>query len=464
MPNGIVSGDYLGAALDLNGQYAVAGARYADPAGNSSGEVVPFHRSGSQFAAEPIIAAWDGSAEDQFGTTVAIGDDWMAVAAPYHNVNSQIGAGKIYVYRRFGGSAGSWSWFQDFNVPTTHAFDDFGLSLDMQGNSFAAGAPFRDVSGMSDAGAVLVGEAVLISGNPFAANWGTSLITAGDAHASDHFGSSVVLMGNALYVAAPDADVNGAVDAGAVYVFIRNGFASYWQFDKFYIPLASPGAHFGKSMAADGNGLIISDANGNIYRYRQPDIYNPNALYTLGRQSPPAGAASTYGQSLALSGTTMVVGDFYHAFTPNGAEGAVYVLSAGLNDDCTNAIQYPEKALRDVPLSEAWSVGSPLPTPTSFPAPETRNTTSLSVIGTVRPCPSCTSTANMATSSPSALISLRSAVRMSFEAGPVVSRVVLSTCLPSLKPRASSEPGAYFTTQAACESFFTSFAPRLWPL
>src|SRR3954465_11156031 len=133
-------------------------------------------------------------------------------------------------------------------------------------------------------------------------------------------------------------------------------------------------------------------------------------------------------------------------------------------DDCTNAMQYPEKALRDVPLSEVWSVGSPLPTPTSFPAPETRNTTSLSVIGTVRPCPSCTSTANMATSSPSALISLRSAVRMRFEAGPVVSRVVLSTCLPSLKPLASSEPGAYFTTQAACESFFISFAPRLWPL
>src|SRR6266566_1001772 len=77
------------------------------------------------------------------------------------------------------------------------------------------------------------------------------------------------------------------------------------------------------------------------------------------------------------------------------------VMFPAVFEDCTSAMQNPENALRDVPLSDAWSVGSPLPTPINFPAPEIRNVTPLLVIGTVRPCASCTSTANIATSSPS---------------------------------------------------------------
>src|ERR1022692_548916 len=132
--------------------------------------------------------------------------------------------------------------------------------------------------------------------------------------------------------------------------------------------------------------------------------------------------------------------------------------------DWANAMQRPEKAFRDMPLSDSWLVGSPLPVPISLPSPETRNVTSFSVTGTTRPCASCTSTANTATSSPSAEISFRSAASTSFAAGPVVSRLAVITCLPSLYPRASIAPGVYLTFHARCESFFMSLVPRLWPL
>jgi len=64
------------------------------------------------------------------------------------------------------------------------------------------------------------------------------------------------------------------------------------------------------------------------------------------------------------------------------------VMSPAFFVACTTAMHQPENAFRDVPLSDCWSVGSPLPTPISLPAPETRNVTSLSVIGTTRPCAS----------------------------------------------------------------------------
>ena len=68
----------------------------------------------------------------------------------------------------------------------------------------------------------------------------------------------------------------------------------------------------------------------------------------------------------------------------------------------TIAMQYPENALRDVPLSGSWLVGSPLPTPITFPGPLTVKLTCWSVIGRTRPSPSCTSTTHTTTSSPSA--------------------------------------------------------------
>src|ERR1035438_8357156 len=49
--------------------------------------------------------------------------------------------------------------------------------------------------------------------------------------------------------------------------------------------------------------------------------------------------------------------------------------------DCTRAMQRPEKALREVLLSDSWLVGSPLPVPMILPWPETRKLTWLSAIG-----------------------------------------------------------------------------------
>ena len=51
-------------------------------------------------------------------------------------------------------------------------------------------------------------------------------------------------------------------------------------------------------------------------------------------------------------------------------------------------------------MSDSCDVGSPLPTPMSLPEPVTVKVTSWSVIGSTRPCASCTSTAQKARSSP----------------------------------------------------------------
>src|ERR1035441_6949520 len=59
--------------------------------------------------------------------------------------------------------------------------------------------------------------------------------------------------------------------------------------------------------------------------------------------------------------------------------------------DWTMAMHRPPKAFREEPLSESWSVGSPLPTPMRRPEPLILNTTLLLVTGTRRSCASNTS-------------------------------------------------------------------------
>ena len=74
----------------------------------------------------------------------------------------------------------------------------------------------------------------------------------------------------------------------------------------------------------------------------------------------------------------------------NPGELASTVMVPAAFVDSTSAIDMPEKALRELPRSDSWLVGSPLPTPIVLPGPETLKLTSLSAIGTYRPCASCT--------------------------------------------------------------------------
>ena len=93
-------------------------------------------------------------------------------------------------------------------------------------------------------------------------------------------------------------------------------------------------------------------------------------------------------------------------------------------------------------LSLSWQLGSPLPTPMSAPSPVTLNMTMFVGRRHRAPALSSASTVRTTTSSPSALIVVRSAVSRSAAIGPVVSRFSVKTSLPSFQPRASIAPAS----------------------
>jgi len=156
-----------------------------------------------------------------------------------------------------------------------------------------------------------------------------AVLKASNRGANDHFGSSVAIDRDYIAVSAPGEDssatgVNSsaadtAMDSGAVYVFRRNGTA--WTQDA-YIKASNTGAgdQFGKSIAISGTTLVVGapdeDSNGIPSDNSRS---NSGAVYVFDRggagwsqtdyrKAPNADAGDMFGSSVALIGDLLAVG------------------------------------------------------------------------------------------------------------------------------------------------------------
>jgi len=184
--------------------------------------------------------------------------------------------------------------------------DNFGRSVALSGDTALVGAIRVDVDGISDAGAVYV----------FVRNGATwvqhAKLTADDGVSQDFFGSSVALHGDTALVGATHVHVGGISDAGAAYVFTLDGATATWsQQARLTADDAWYGNYFGASVALHGDTALIgaphagSDVAGAAYVFTRDDA-------TWTQQATLAandGARFDYlGASVTLSGDTAVVG------------------------------------------------------------------------------------------------------------------------------------------------------------
>ena len=92
----IISGDGFGWSVDIQGDVIVAGAHGDDDNGNGSGSTYIFQWDGSNWL-ETKISSADGSPEDFFGWSVALGSDKLVVGANGDDVAGE-DSGSAYVY------------------------------------------------------------------------------------------------------------------------------------------------------------------------------------------------------------------------------------------------------------------------------------------------------------------------------------------------------------------------------
>jgi hypothetical protein len=144
-------GDFFGESLAIQGDTMVIGAYRDDLAGLQQGRVYIYTRTAGVWSIEQTINNPTPVDYDYFGNSVSLDGDTLVIGAYLDDISAS-NAGNVYVYTR---SAGVWTLEQEINNPTPIASDQFGYSVGINGDTLAIGAPNED-TGLSDAGSVYI--------------------------------------------------------------------------------------------------------------------------------------------------------------------------------------------------------------------------------------------------------------------------------------------------------------------
>jgi hypothetical protein len=140
--------DHFGTAVSISGRRALVGASHH--ATQETGAAYTFVLTGGSWIQEAKLAASDGIANDDFGTSVSLMGKHALIGADDY-INGQ--AGSAYVFT-FNGTA----WNEQVKLLDSHGApdDSFGASVSLSGTRVLAGAPQDNVNGGRDVGSALI--------------------------------------------------------------------------------------------------------------------------------------------------------------------------------------------------------------------------------------------------------------------------------------------------------------------
>lgn len=245
-PGGLPAAAVYGASVVMDAERAVVGAPFdSDDSGSTfRGAVYTWQHDGTTWQLERKITAPDGEKDDEFGHSLSISGNLMAIGAPGDD-DLATSAGAVYVYRfdgtdwqfevkltrgasgerlghdvsidgdvlmasnrsvangrvevfRYQGKIVGWQ-LED----TLTGTDSFGISIDLEGDRVIVGEPFG-TSQVAGEGLVRVFEFDGAQWNP------TQVLTSSQAAQGNRFGDAVAMDDKYIVIGAP-TDSSGAV-------------------------------------------------------------------------------------------------------------------------------------------------------------------------------------------------------------------------------------------------------------
>jgi hypothetical protein len=379
--------DLFGWAVAVSGDTVVVGAwgedssatgvngDQADNSAENAGAAYVFVRNGATWSQEAYLKASNAEAGDYFGSSVAVSGDTIVVRGRAEasgatgingdeTDNSAENAGAAYVFVR---SGATWSQEAYLKSSNMDAGDKFGGSVAVSGDTIVVGAYEESSSAIgingdeADNSAENAGAAYVFvrSGTTWRQE---AYLKASNTAAGDNFGFSVEISGDTVVVGAWGEDssatgINGdeadnsVNSAGAAYVFVRSG--TTWR-QEAYLKASNTAAgdNFGWSVAVSGDTVVVGarledggstgvngdEANklarhsGAAYVFvRSGTTWSQEAyLKASNTDADDAGELSSdyFGQSVAVSGNTVVVGAYREDSSATGIDGEGYDNSA----------------------------------------------------------------------------------------------------------------------------------------
>ncbi len=311
---------------------------------------------------QAYLKASNTEANDYFGISVDISGDTLVVGA-YNEDSNAVGvngnqannlaldSGAVYVFTRNGGV---WSQQAYLKASNAEAYDYFGATVDISGDTLVVGAYGEDSNATGSNGNQL-NNTVIDSGAVYVftrsgSTWSQqAYLKASNTDAYDYFGGDVSLSDNTLAVGAYGEDsntagVNGnqsdnsAGSSGAVYVFTRSGSTwsqqayvkasnaeSYDYFSFYSLSLADDtlvvGAPYEDSISTGVNGDQADNSlpySGAVYVFTRSGSTWSQQAYI---KASNAEMEDNFGGNVSISGDTLAVSAVYEDSNATGVNG-----------------------------------------------------------------------------------------------------------------------------------------------
>src|SRR5499426_2316816 len=293
--------DFFGMPIAISGNTLVVSAPGDDVTVANQGSVRVFVRDSGVWIEQQTLTASDGTGLDGFGRAVAINGNTIVVGASGHDGSR--GAAYVFVER-----GGVFNQAQKLVASDRAANDLFGTSVAINGTTLVVGAMGDD----GNRGAAHV----------FAQTDGLWIeqqkLVAGDrsvpAFPFDTFGRSVVLSGDTIIIGTPRDGIGAPTPAGAAYVFrLVDGVWSQRQ--KLAASDDGPTNRFGNGLALSGETLVVGAPGASNDR---------GAVYVFARDQAGVWIEQ---QKVVASDGRLLVGAAGDDVGPNNNQGSAYVFS-----------------------------------------------------------------------------------------------------------------------------------------
>lgn len=215
--NDTAASDQFGSAVSVDGNYAIVGSSLNDDGGSEAGSAYIYENIAGTWTEIVEIQATAPTAGDQFGFSVSISGDTAIVGAPMATSGGVSNVGKAYIFQKDQGGADNWGLVKEIESSDPEESAQFGYSVAIDGDYVAIGAPKYDRLNRVDSGTVVIHERNLDGTDA----WGyRTFLKPFATIAGDEFGASLDFdMANERIVVGAIGDVQGE---GAILIFEKD--------------------------------------------------------------------------------------------------------------------------------------------------------------------------------------------------------------------------------------------------
>ena len=311
------AGDFFGRSVAIEGETIIVGASDDDNVkGIDAGSAYVFRKVDDAWVETQKLIASEIADTAFFGYDVDIDGDYAVITACWSDDLGEK-TGSAYIFRLEGSE-----WIEEAKLTAHDAGEDdrFGISASISGDYVVVGSFFDDDNGSRSGSAYIFKKE--------GTSWTEQVkLTPGDGSADDWFGVNVSMDGDYVAVGSRYNDNEKGTNAGAVYVYKREG--SDWieqtkllpseSFDNVYFDVCEiDGANLVVGAWGDG---IVETAAGAFYIFHNEE---DNWLLVDKLFASDMNMRDNFGRGVAIHGDRIVIGSFLD--DDNGADsGSGYI-------------------------------------------------------------------------------------------------------------------------------------------